>query len=188
MAICPEQSQITPNMTSNIFSLLRPTIFFHFSKLMDGLGSHWKALHKETRISYSLLWHYYFFAQNRQLCMIVLWYFIVIPFPTQWSPLQVFISHATGFPHHENKPFHTLILLLLQMQNVSLRWRNNERDGVSYDLRLAYLLNRFFRRRSKKISNSASLAFVRGIYEWLVDSPHKGPVTRRMFPFDDVFM
>ena len=30
------------------------------------------------------------------------------------------------------------------------------------------------------------LAFVRGIH--LVNSPHKGPVTRKMFPFDDVIM
>ena len=34
--------------------------------------------------------------------------------------------------------------------------------------------------------NSASLAFVRGIHRWPVDSYQKGPVTRKMFPFDDV--
>ena len=34
----------------------------------------------------------------------------------------------------------------------------------------------------------ASLAFVWGIYRWLVNSPHKWPVTRKMFPFDDVIM
>ena len=33
-----------------------------------------------------------------------------------------------------------------------------------------------------------SLAFVRGIDRWPVNSPHKGPVTRKMFPFDDVIM
>ena len=36
--------------------------------------------------------------------------------------------------------------------------------------------------------SSASLAFVRGIHWWPVNSPHKGPVTRKMFPFDDVIM
>ena len=36
--------------------------------------------------------------------------------------------------------------------------------------------------------NSASLAFVWGIHRWPVNSPHKGPVTRKMFPFDDVIM
>ena len=36
--------------------------------------------------------------------------------------------------------------------------------------------------------SSASLAFVRGIHQWPVNSPHKGPVTRKMFPFYDVIM
>ena len=36
--------------------------------------------------------------------------------------------------------------------------------------------------------SSASLAFVRGIHRWPVNSPHKRPVTRKMFPFDDVIM
>ena len=30
--------------------------------------------------------------------------------------------------------------------------------------------------------------FVRGIHQWLVDSPHKGPVMQIMFPFDDIIM
>ena len=30
--------------------------------------------------------------------------------------------------------------------------------------------------------------FVSGIHQWLVNSPHKGQVTRKMFPFDDVIM
>ena len=40
----------------------------------------------------------------------------------------------------------------------------------------------------RKHQSSASLAFVRGIHRSSVDSPHKGPVTRKMFPFDDVIM
>ena len=39
-----------------------------------------------------------------------------------------------------------------------------------------------------KHQSSASLAFVRGIHRWPVNSPHKGPVTRKMFPVDDVVM
>ena len=38
----------------------------------------------------------------------------------------------------------------------------------------------------RKHQSSASLAFVWGIHRWPVNSPHKGPVTRKMFPFDDV--
>ena len=34
----------------------------------------------------------------------------------------------------------------------------------------------------------ASLAFLWGIHRWQENFPHKGPVTRKMFPFDDVIM
>ena len=41
----------------------------------------------------------------------------------------------------------------------------------------------------RKHQSSASLAFVwPGIHRWPVNSPHKWPVTRKMFPFDDVTM
>ena len=40
----------------------------------------------------------------------------------------------------------------------------------------------------RKLQSSASLAFVRGIHRGPVNSPHKRPVTRKMFPFDDVIM
>ena len=40
----------------------------------------------------------------------------------------------------------------------------------------------------RKHQSSASLAFVRGIHRGPVNSPHKWPVTRKMFPFDDVII
>ena len=40
----------------------------------------------------------------------------------------------------------------------------------------------------RKHQSSASLAFVTGIHGWPVHSLHKGPVTRKMFSFDDVIM
>ena len=40
----------------------------------------------------------------------------------------------------------------------------------------------------RRHQSSASLAFVKGIHQWPVNSPHKGLVTRKMFPFDDVIM
>ena len=39
-----------------------------------------------------------------------------------------------------------------------------------------------------KHQSSASLAFVWGIHRGPVNSPQKWPVTRKMFPFDDVIM
>ena len=40
----------------------------------------------------------------------------------------------------------------------------------------------------RKHQSSASLAFVRGIHRWTVNSSHNWPVTLKMFPFDDVIM
>ena len=40
----------------------------------------------------------------------------------------------------------------------------------------------------RKHQSSASLAFVRGILQWPIDSSYNGLVTRKMFPFDDVIM
>ena len=40
----------------------------------------------------------------------------------------------------------------------------------------------------RKHNSSASLAFVQGIHRGPVNSPHKWPVTRKMFPFDGIIM
>ena len=51
-----------------------------------------------------------------------------------------------------------------------------------------FLLYRLCRCGEKKTSNSASLVFVMGIHRWPVNSPHKEPVTRKIFPLHDVIM
>ena len=40
----------------------------------------------------------------------------------------------------------------------------------------------------RKHQSSTSLAIEREIHRWPVNSPHKGPVTRKIFPFDDAIM
>ena len=40
----------------------------------------------------------------------------------------------------------------------------------------------------RKHQSSTSVTFVRGIHMWPVNSPHKGPVTRKILPSDDVIM
>ena len=64
------------------------------------------------------------------------------------------------------------------------------RDGVSNHQPRDCLLNRLVGADKRKQQNSASLAFVWGIHlhRWPVNSPHKSPVMRKMFPFDDVIM
>ena len=42
--------------------------------------------------------------------------------------------------------------------------------------------------KQRKHQSSASLAFVEGIHRWPVNSPHKGPITRKNVPFGDVIM
>ena len=78
-------------------------------------------------------------------------------------------------------------LMILQKCATPIQWRHNGCDGVSNHQPHDCLLNRLFRRRSKHES-SASLAFVRRIPRWPGNSPHKWPVTRKMFLFDDVIM
>ena len=62
-----------------------------------------------------------------------------------------------------------------------LHWRHNERHGVSNHQYLDCLFSRLFGCTSKKTSNSPSLAFVREIHRWPVNSPHQGPVAPKMF-------
>ena len=69
-----------------------------------------------------------------------------------------------------------------------LRWRHNDHDSVSNHQPHGCLLNRLFRRRSKKTSKLRVTGLCVGNSPEPVNSPHKGPVTRKMFPFDDVIM
>ena len=70
----------------------------------------------------------------------------------------------------------------------ALQWRHNGHGVVSNHQPPDCLLNRLFSADQIKHQSSASLAFVRGIHRWPVNSSHKRPVTRKMFPFDDVIM
>ena len=68
-----------------------------------------------------------------------------------------------------------------------LQWRHNGRDSVSNHQPHDCFLN-CLDADQRKHQSSASLAFVQGIHRGPVNSPHKWPVTRKMFPFDDVIM
>ena len=101
-----------------------------------------------------------------------------------WSNVD---SLSTGFLKPWNS---TEISTKIQVQGnayecIALQWRHNGCDGVSNRQPYDCLLNCLFRHRSNKTSSSVSLAFVRGIHRWPVNSPHKWPVTRKIFPFDD---
>ena len=74
------------------------------------------------------------------------------------------------------------------MSSKPLQWRHNGRDSVSNHQPHDCLLNRLFRRRSKKTSKLRVTDLYAGNSPGPVNSPHKWPVTRKMFPFDDVIM
>ena len=66
----------------------------------------------------------------------------------------------------------------------TLQWCHNEHNGVPNPCVLIVYSDADQRKRQ----SSASLAFVREIHRRPVNSPHKWPVKRKMFPFDYVIM
>ena len=62
-----------------------------------------------------------------------------------------------------------------------LQLRHNESDGVSNNKPHDCLLNRLFKAQIKENIKAPR-------HRWPVNSPHKGQVTRKMFPFDDVIL
>ena len=70
----------------------------------------------------------------------------------------------------------------------TLHWRHNEHDGISQISSLQIYSTVYSGADHRKHQSSASLAFVRGIHRWPVNSPHKGPVTRKTFPFDYIIV
>ena len=69
-----------------------------------------------------------------------------------------------------------------------LQWLHNECDGVNSPASRVIIQPFGQAQIKKKHQSSPSLAFVREIHRRPANSPHKGPVTRKMFPFDDVIM
>ena len=70
----------------------------------------------------------------------------------------------------------------------SLQSRHNWHDCVSNHQPHDWLPNRLFRRRSNKTSKLCVTGLCVGKSPGPVISPHKWPVTRKMFPFYDIIM
>ena len=78
--------------------------------------------------------------------------------------------------------------ILTAKSSLTLQWRHNDHDSVSNHQPHGCLLNRLFGRRSKKTSKLRVTGFCAGNSQRPMNFPHKVPVTRKMFPFDDVIM
>ena len=96
--------------------------------------------------------------------------------------------HATNSKNTDSNIIRTSLCLQSTLGDV---WISHYCDGITGAMasQIAHgvsnrqphdcLLNRSFRQIKKKHYSSASLAFVRGIHRWPVNSPHKWPVTRK---------
>ena len=84
--------------------------------------------------------------------------------------------------------YHRKYMYILHRTNYALQSRHNGHDDVSNHQPRDCLLNRLFRHRWKKTSKLRVTGLCAGNLPVAVNSPHKGPVTRKMLPFDDVPM
>ena len=78
-------------------------------------------------------------------------------------------------------------LSLVRCQVITLTSAGLSLIGLSVTLNLS-ITTVYSDADQRRHQSSASLVFVRGIHQRPVNSPHKWPVTRKMFPFDDVIM
>ena len=66
----------------------------------------------------------------------------------------------------------------MQMSPQSLWWRHNEHNGVSNHQHIIVYSTVCSGADQRKHQSSKSLAFMRGIRRWSLNSPNKGPITR----------
>ena len=95
-----------------------------------------------------------------------------------WHPIWFIEGHRAGFIVSEAKT----------LKKYTLRWRHNGGNSVSNHQPNDCLLNRLFGRWSKKTSKLRVTGLCVGNSPGPVNSPHKWPVTRKIFPFYDVIM
>ena len=103
-----------------------------------------------------------------------------------WPPLN--LGHGRAITSHCLHRRNSVSMRQFRRCFIPLHWRHNDYDGVSNHQPHGCLLNRLFRRRSKETSKLRVTGLCPGTSPGPVNSPHKWPVTRKMFPFDDVIM
>ena len=71
---------------------------------------------------------------------------------------------------------------------VSLQWHHNGAMASQITSPMSVYSTVYSGADQRKHQSSASLAIVRGIHRWPVNSPHKWPVTQKIFPSADIIM
>ena len=104
--------------------------------------------------------------------------------PRQLRPaLNISITHTSLFLDN------TFVYMRLECLATEILYPTHYNDVMMSTTRVSIVYSTVcWGQDQEKHKSSASLAFMRGIHRWPVNSPHKRPVTRKMFPFDDVIM
>ena len=108
-----------------------------------------------------------------------------------WKIQILILTNKTDLtaPHHDDVEIWKCVPCHWPFgRGITLQWRHNGPDGISNRQPYDCLLNRLLRHRSKKTSKLRITGLCAGNSPGSVNSPHKGPVTRKMFPFDGVIM
>ena len=90
--------------------------------------------------------------------------------------------------------WHTIVVWWLIALHFRTNWLRHYSDviigAIAYQITSLTIDNStiYLGADHRKHQGSVSLAYVRGIHRWPANSSHKWPVTRKMFPFDDVIM
>ena len=82
-------------------------------------------------------------------------------------------SSPIGWAHTQNDPCYS-----------NVKWPQRHLNWTAYKL----LVQQFAQAIKGNIKAPDHWPFVKGIHQWLVESPHKGPLMRKVFPFHDFLM
>ena len=106
------------------------------------------------------------------------------------------LSQAVSFKEHGSKKISIHVIICRSSVHsclpcecsCPLQWHHNE-CGASQIFSASIVCSNVGSGADQRIhQSSASLAFVRGSHQSLVNSMHKRPVTQKMFPIDDIIM
>ena len=128
----------------------------------------------------------YVIVSEQVTCFVFVFYFV--QYTTQFLFCPVYHSWQRCVNAFQLSPCISAALVYVIQNTNALQWRNN-RSMASQITSLTTVHSTVYSGADEgKHQSSVSLAFVWGIHRWPVNSPHKWPVTRKRFPFNDVIM
>ena len=96
------------------------------------------------------------------------------------SQCSLTINEILWQPFQADVYLHTRDINNQAVHGVIMRAMASQITGISI------VCSTFCSGADQRKQRSVSLAFVRGIYRWLVNFPYKGPVTQKIVPFDEI--